>query len=100
MQTLTWQLTEVSEIATYVGQPSSMDFNRMVRGHYRREAPNLAELRVLLLDKTAREHQSHAVLSTLVAEVYRDTFIDRQTHYLAAEQVATRLKQRTSCGRG
>ncbi|ALS34358.1 hypothetical protein PTRA_a3374 [Pseudoalteromonas translucida KMM 520] len=122
VQTLTWQLTEVSEIAAYVGQPSSMDFNGMVRGYYRREAPNLAELRVLLLDKTAREHQSHAVvmrlrqqlaplvnngivikvvevppgppvLSTLVAEVYRDTFVDRQTHYLAAEQVVTRLKQ-------
>ena len=122
VQTLTWQLNEVSEIAAYVGKPSSMDFNAMVRGYYRREATHLAELRVLLIDKSEREHQSHAVvmrlrkqlaplakqgivikvvevppgppvLSTLVAEVYRDDFVDEQTHYQAAKQLAERLKQ-------
>ncbi|TMO06593.1 efflux RND transporter permease subunit [Pseudoalteromonas sp. S558] len=122
VQALTWQLNEVSEVAAYVGQPSSMDFNAMVRGYYRREASNLAELRVLLLDKGEREQQSHGVvmrlreqlaplstqginikvvevppgppvLSTLVAEVYSDPFVDDQTHYLAAQQVAQRLKQ-------
>jgi multidrug efflux pump subunit AcrB len=122
IQTLTWQLNEVSEIAAYVGQPSSMDFNGMVRGYYRREAPNLAELRVLLVDKSERVHQSHGVvmrlreqlaplvtngivikvvevppgppvLSTLVAEVYRDPFVDKNTHYQAAQNVAARLKQ-------
>ena len=122
VQTLTWQLNEVSEIAAYVGKPSSMDFNAMVRGYYRREATHLAELRVLLIDKSEREHQSHAVvmrlrkqlaplakqgivikvvevppgppvLSTLVAEVYRDDFVDQQTHYQAAKQLAERLKQ-------
>jgi len=122
IQTLTWQLNEVSEIAAYVGQPSSMDFNGMVRGYYRREATNLAELRVLLVDKSARVHQSHGVvlrlrqklaplakngivikvvevppgppvLSTLVAEVYRDPFVGRKTHIQAAENVAARLRQ-------
>ena len=122
VQSLTWQLSEVSEIAAYVGQASSMDFNGMVRGYYRRKAPHLAELRVLLLDKDERDHQSHGVvmrlreqlaplatngtsikvvevppgppvLSTLVAEVYRDTFVDTKTHYQAAEQLIERLKQ-------
>ena len=122
VQTLTWQLNEVSEIAAYVGKPSSMDFNAMVRGYYRREAAHLAELRVLLIDKSEREHQSHAVvmrlrkqlaplakhgivikvvevppgppvLSTLVAEVYRDDFVDQQTHYQAAKQLAERLSK-------
>ena len=122
IQTLTWQLNEVSEIAAYVGQPSSMDFNGMVRGYYRRDAANLAELRVLLVDKSERDHQSHGVvmrlreqlamlatdgivikvvevppgppvLSTLVAEVYRDAFVDEQTHSHAAQQLAARLQQ-------
>jgi len=122
IQTLTWQLNEVSEIAAYIGQPSSMDFNGMVRGYYRREAANLAELRVLLVDKSARDHQSHGVvmrlreqlaplakngivikvvevppgppvLSTLVAEVYRDPFVDKHTHRQAAQHVAARLRQ-------
>ncbi len=122
VQTLTWQLNEVSEAAAYVGQPSSMDFNGMVRGYYRRTATNLAELRVLLLDKTEREHQSHAVvmrlrdalaplatngvvikvvevppgppvLSTLVAEVYSEPFVDTQVHYQAARAVEARLRQ-------
>lgn len=122
IQNLTWQLNEVREIAAYVGQPSSMDFNGMVRGYYRREAANLAELRVLLVDKSAREHQSHEVvmrlreqlapfakngivikvvevppgppvLSTLVAEVYREPFVDKHTHRQAAQNVAARLHQ-------
>ncbi|WP_065978375.1 efflux RND transporter permease subunit [Pseudoalteromonas lipolytica] len=122
VQSVTWQLNEVSEAAAYVGQPSSMDFNGMVRGYYRREAANLAELRVLLVDKTERDHQSHGVvmrlraalaplategivlkvvevppgppvLSTLVAEVYSDPFVDTHTHHQAAAAVANRLKQ-------
>jgi multidrug efflux pump subunit AcrB len=121
VQTLTWQLNEVKEIAAYVGQPSSMDFNGMVRGYYRREAPHLSELRVLLLDKDERDHQSHGVvlrlreqlaplaaggivikvvevppgppvLSTLVAEVYKDPFIDTQTHHEAAQRLANHLQ--------
>ena len=122
VQALTWQLNEVTSMAAYVGQPSSMDFNGMVRGYYRREASNLSELRVLLLDKTKRSQQSHGVvmrlrkqlaplatrgitikvvevppgppvLSTLVAEVYSDPFVDSKIHYQAAEQVAERLKK-------
>ncbi len=120
-QALTWELNEVSEIAAYVGQPSSMDFNGMVRGYYRRNAAHLAELRILLLDKSDRAHQSHAVvmrlrkqlkplnrdgirikvvevppgppvLSTLVAEIYADSFVDNIAHKQAANTLARRLQ--------
>jgi multidrug efflux pump subunit AcrB len=120
--TLTKQLPEVKAIAAYVGQPSPTDFNGMVRQYYQRTMPNLAELRVILLDKTQREHQSHGVvlrlrkllthlqsedivikvvevppgppvLSTLVAEVYAEPFVDNQSHVQAAHNIIERLKQ-------
>ncbi len=113
-------VNEITAVASFVGKPSSMDFNGMVRGYYRRQAPHLGELRLLLLDKSEREHQSHAVvlrlrelvaplsqgdtrikvvevppgppvLSTLVAEVYADPFISDETHRDAAHKVAERL---------
>lgn len=115
------QLPEVSAIATYVGQPSPIDFNGMVRQYYGRTAANLAELRIILLDKTKREHQSHAVvlrlrellsplqtdaiiikvvevppgppvLSTLVGEIYAEPFVDNKTHIKAAQATIERLK--------
>ncbi|MBD1583592.1 efflux RND transporter permease subunit [Pseudoalteromonas sp. S16_S37] len=120
VQQQVWQLNEVTAIAAYIGKPSSIDFNGMVRGYYRREAPHLADLRVLLLDKTQRAHQSHAVvlrlremlaqfnhagikvkvvevppgppvLSTLVAQVYARPFVSSQTHWQAAETLMARL---------
>ncbi|MFT5115629.1 MAG: multidrug efflux pump subunit AcrB [Parasphingorhabdus sp.] len=119
---ITKQLPEVKTVAAYVGEPSPIDFNGMVRQYYRRAMPNLAELRVILIDKTLREHQSHAVvlrlrkllkplqsdnivikivevppgppvLSTLVAEIYAEPFIDHLTHMQAAQTVIKRLKQ-------
>ena len=56
------KLPEVTAVASYVGLPSPIDFNGMVRQYYQRHAPYLADLRVLLLDKSEREHQSHAVV--------------------------------------
>ncbi|MCO7191086.1 MULTISPECIES: efflux RND transporter permease subunit [unclassified Pseudoalteromonas] len=122
VQQRVWQINEVNAIAAYVGQPSSMDFNGMVRGYYRRHSDNLAELRVLLLDKSERVHQSHAVvlrlrdalaefnrdgtvvkvvevppgppvMSTLTAEVYAEPFVSEDTHREAALQLMTRLRQ-------
>ncbi|MDK1314309.1 efflux RND transporter permease subunit [Pseudoalteromonas ardens] len=122
VQQRVWQMNEVSAIAAYVGQPSSMDFNGMVRGYYRRHSDNLAELRVILLDKRERAHQSHAVvlrlrkalaefnrdgtvikvvevppgppvMSTLTAEVYAEPFIATDTHRDAALRLAARLRQ-------
>lgn len=114
-------MPEVKAIASYIGQPSPIDFNGMVRQHYLRHAPNLAELRITLLDKTEREHQSHAivlrlrellaslqqthlsikvievppgppVLSTFVAEIYAEPFVSEQVHQEAALSLITRLK--------
>jgi multidrug efflux pump subunit AcrB len=114
-------LSEAKAIASYIGQPSPIDFNGMVRQHYLRQAPNLAELRVTLLDKTEREHQSHAivlrlrellaplqqdhlsikvieappgppVLSTFVAEIYAQPFVSPETHQAAALELMSRLK--------
>jgi multidrug efflux pump subunit AcrB len=114
-------LPEAKAIASYIGQPSPIDFNGMVRQHYLRQAPNLAELRVTLLDKTEREHQSHAivlrlrellaplqrdylsikvievppgppVLSTFVAEIYGQPFVSPEIHWSAALGLMSRLK--------
>ncbi|MAT93611.1 MAG: acriflavine resistance protein B [Halioglobus sp.] len=115
------RMPEVNALAAFAGVPSPIDFNGMVRGYYRRSAPNLGELRVTLVDKGEREHQSHAlvlrmrqmlapysrdgasikvvesppgppVLSTLVAEIYGGTL----TPYEAQKQAAQRLMQRLS----
>ncbi|CCQ09332.1 RND multidrug efflux transporter; Acriflavin resistance protein [Pseudoalteromonas luteoviolacea B = ATCC 29581] len=122
VQQRVWQMSEVTAVAGFVGQPSSMDFNGMVRGYYRRHAAHFGELRVLLKDKLERDHQSHGVvlrlrqalrdfnrdgivvkvvevppgppvLSTLVAEVYADPFVSGQTHQEAAKRLAERLVQ-------
>lgn len=118
---VTKTLPEVKAIASYIGEPSPIDFNGMVRQYYRRNAANLGELRVILVDKMAREHQSHGVvlrlrsmlaslqsetisikvvevppgppvLSTLVAEVYAEPFVDQDTHILAAHNIMHRLE--------
>jgi multidrug efflux pump subunit AcrB len=116
------QLPEIKAIASYIGTSSPIDFNGMVRQYYQRQAPYMADLRIILLDKTAREHQSHAivlrlrehlatlntngvnikvievppgppVLSTLVAELYGDEFTQYSELQHAAAIVENRLKQ-------
>ncbi len=59
------QLPEIKAIASYVGVPSPIDFNGMVRQYYQRQAPYMADLRILLIDKSEREHQSHAIVLRL-----------------------------------
>ena len=91
---------EVTDFTSTVGAASPMDFNGLVRHYYLRQGANVADLRVSLLPRKAREMDSHAlvlrlrndmavlanrtganlklvelppgppVLSTLVAEVY------------------------------
>ncbi|MFL0801355.1 MAG: efflux RND transporter permease subunit [Agarilytica sp.] len=113
------QLKEVQAVAAYIGTPSPIDFNGMVRRHYQRQAPNLADLRLKLVDKDDREHQSHGivlrlrklleslnkndinikvvevppgppVLSTLVAEIHGSEI----TTYEHMQTAAATLKQR------
>ena len=116
------QLPEIAAQAAYVGVPSPIDFNGLVRQYDYRVAPNMADIRLTLAPKAQREHQSHPILmrlrallaplntggallkvvevppgppviSTLVAELYGD----RLTHYAqqrqAAEVVMRRLAQ-------
>ncbi len=54
-------LPEVTEVTTYAGTASPIDFNGMVRKYYLRQAPELGELRIGLLPKQERQHQSHEV---------------------------------------
>ncbi len=91
---------EVTEVLSFAGTASPMDFNGLVRHYYLRREPHRGDLRVNLLAKDNRAQQSHAlvlrlrnqleevarrhgariklievppgppVLSTLVAEVY------------------------------
>lgn len=111
---------EVREVAAFVGQPSPVDFNGLVRRYDLRQGRELGELRVVLAPKAERAHQSHAVvlrlrallaaeappgavlrvvevppgppvLSTLVAEVVRDPLGDPESHREAARQLMARL---------
>ncbi len=94
------QVPEVTEIISYAGLASPMDFNGLVRHYYLRQGGQVADIRVNLVPKDRRQQQSHQialrlrddltaiaqrhganlkivevapgppVLSTLVAEVY------------------------------
>ncbi len=115
-------LPEVKSIAAYVGTPSPIDFNGMVRRHYQRTNVNLADLRLTLIDKTLRQHQSHAVvlrlrsilaplsvdginikvvevppgppvMSTLVAEVYGEWLTPYERQTEAASTLIARLER-------
>jgi multidrug efflux pump subunit AcrB len=115
------RLPEVEAVATFVGEPSPMDFNGMVRRYYQRRDSHLADLRLVLADKLQRRHQSHAVvlrlrrllapfnedgisikvvevppgppvLSTLVAEIYGDTTTPYARQEAAARRVMARLR--------
>jgi multidrug efflux pump subunit AcrB len=94
------RVPEVTDVSTFAGSHSPMDFNGLVRHYYLRRGPHVADIVFNLAAKTRREQQSHAiglrvrdglkqiarprnanikivetppgppVLSTLVAEVY------------------------------
>ena len=116
------QLPEIRAIAAFVGMASPVDFNGLVRRYYQRSGPHMADLRITLVDKADRSHQSHAVvlrlrealaplnggparikvvevppgppvISTLVAEVYADTLVPYQEQRDAAAVLMTRLRQ-------
>lgn len=119
------QLTRVPEVravAAFVGIPSPIDFNGMVRRYYQRIGPHMGELRLTLADKAERSHQSHGlvlrlrkllapyssdginvkvvevppgppVMSTLVAEVYGETLTPYETQKDAARELMARLSR-------
>ena len=115
------QMPEIKTLAYFVGTPSPMDFNGLIRHYYQRQAPHLADIRLTLIEKSRRADQSHQlvlrmreslkdlavddikirvvevppgppVLSTLVAEIYADDTIDYDTQRNAAGVVAQRLE--------
>ncbi|MFM1874170.1 MAG: Efflux pump rane transporter BepE [Planctomycetota bacterium] len=61
LATLVRGLPEVTEVTSYAGTASPLDFNGMVRKYDLRRAPELGELRVGLLPKKERSHQSHQI---------------------------------------
>lgn len=52
---------EVTDYTSYVGVASPIDFNGLVRHYYLRQSPHLAEVRVNLVGKKHRTHQSHGL---------------------------------------
>ncbi len=52
---------EVTDYVSYVGLPSPIDFNGLVRHYYLRQMPHNAEVRVNLVGKKHRAAQSHAI---------------------------------------
>jgi multidrug efflux pump subunit AcrB len=114
---------EVTDFESYVGTSSPMDFNGMVRHYYLRRSPNLADIRINLVHKKKRKHQSHTiglrlrnelqdiadrhaallkivevppgppVISTLVAEVYAEPSRSYAEILEAAAGVRERMKR-------
>ncbi|MBE0574797.1 MAG: efflux RND transporter permease subunit [Desulfuromonadales bacterium] len=64
-------VNEVTDVSSYVGTASAMDFNGMVRHYYMRQAANLADLRINLVDKGKRSQQSHDITLRLRDELTR-----------------------------
>ncbi|MBL9118679.1 MAG: efflux RND transporter permease subunit [Phycisphaerae bacterium] len=52
-------LPEVTDVTSYVGVPSPVDFNGLVRHYYLNERPSHGEIRVSLVDKHGRSMSSH-----------------------------------------
>ncbi|MBW1697115.1 MAG: efflux RND transporter permease subunit [Deltaproteobacteria bacterium] len=53
---------EVRDITAFVGIPSPMDFNGMVRHYYLRKGAHYADIRISLAPRQRRKQQSHAIL--------------------------------------
>ena len=60
---------EVTEVLTFAGISSPIDFNGMVRHYYLRSGANVGDIRVNLLPKEEREQQSHEILLRLRNEL-------------------------------
>ncbi|MFO0829417.1 MAG: efflux RND transporter permease subunit [Phycisphaerales bacterium] len=54
-------IPEVTDFTSYVGTPSPIDFNGLVRHYYLRTFPHQAELRVNLVGKKSRADASHTL---------------------------------------
>ena len=59
------RVPEVTNIISYTGTASPMDFNGMVRHYYLRRGGHVADIRINLASKQRRKQQSHALLLRL-----------------------------------
>ncbi len=62
-------VNEVRDFESYVGEPSPIDFNGMMRHYYLRQFPWQGEIRINLLDKEERRWQSHEIALRLRPEI-------------------------------
>ncbi len=56
---------EVTEVMTFAGTASPIDFNGMVRHYNLRQGPTMGDIRVNLVPKQDRQQQSHGILLRL-----------------------------------
>jgi multidrug efflux pump subunit AcrB len=54
-------LPETTDVTSYSGTASPMDFNGLVRHYYLRQGPRYADVRANFIDKKYRRDQSHAI---------------------------------------
>ena len=55
------RVPEVTDVSTFVGTSSPMDFNGLVRHYYLRRGAHVADIRINLAGKKQRSQQSHAI---------------------------------------
>ncbi len=55
------RLPEATDVTSYSGTASPVDFNGLVRHYYLRQGPRYADVRVNLVGKKHRKYQSHAI---------------------------------------
>ena len=65
LEELFMRVPEVTTITSYVGSPSPMDFNGLVRHYYLRQGGHMADIRVNLVHKDQRIQQSHEIVLRL-----------------------------------
>jgi multidrug efflux pump subunit AcrB len=55
------RIPEVTDVGTFVGTSSPVDFNGLVRHYYLRRGADVADIRINLIGKKRRAQQSHAI---------------------------------------
>jgi len=59
------ELNEVNDYEIYAGTAAPISFNGLVRQYYLREAANVGDIQVNLIDKDNRDRQSHEIASSV-----------------------------------
>jgi multidrug efflux pump subunit AcrB len=65
------RVPEVTDVCTYAGTSSPMDFNGMVRHYYLRRGAHVADIRINFVGKKQRAQQSHALGLRLRNDLHR-----------------------------